>query len=140
MTERKPKVLMVVLCFLPESVGGSEIYTYHLSRELSRRGFDVTVITGLQDTTIERYKVIETVFEGLRVIKIVNSFYYARTFEDFFVADNVDRIFRDVVGRETPDLIHFQHLPFLSGRLPEIAHEMGVPSVFTVHDYWYMCF
>lgn len=35
---------MVVLCFLPESVGGSEFYTYHLSQELMKRGYKVTVL------------------------------------------------------------------------------------------------
>jgi len=140
MAERKMKVLMVVLCFLPESVGGSEFYTYNLSQELRLRGYDVTVLAGLQDTTIERYTVIETTFEGLRVIKIVNSFYYARAFRDFFLDDRVNAIFKDLLGKERFDLVHFQHLPFLSGSLPEIAHGMKVPSVFTVHDYWYMCF
>lgn len=138
--EQKRKILMVVLCFLPESIGGSEIYTYHLSQELARRGYDVVVLAGLQDLTIERYKVIHTTFEGLRVIKVVNSFYYTRTFKDFFIDETIGGIFRDIVEREKPDIIHFQHLPFLSGNLPEIADGLNVPSVFTIHDYWYMCF
>lgn len=140
MAEQKQKILMVVLCFLPESIGGSELYTYHLSQELTRRGYDVAVLTGLQDLTIDRYKVIHTTFEGLRVIKIVNSFYYTRTFRDFFIDETIDGIFGDIVRRERPDIIHFQHLPFLSGNLPGIAADLQVPSLFTIHDYWYMCF
>ncbi|MGE5237545.1 MAG: glycosyltransferase [Chloroflexota bacterium] len=140
MAERERKILMVVLCFLPESIGGTELYTYHLSQELKKRGYDVAVLTGLQDLSIDRYKVIHTTFEGLRVIKVVNSFYYTRTFKDFFIDETIGRIFRDIVEREKPDIIHFQHLPFLSGNLPEIADELKVPSVFTIHDYWYMCF
>ncbi len=137
---QKQKIMMVVLCFLPESVGGSEFYTYHLSQELVRRGHEVVVLTGLQDLSIDRYKVIHTTFEGLRVIKVVNSFYFTRTFRDFFIDEAIDGIFREITEREKPDIIHFQHLPFLSGNLPEIAHQLGVPSLFTVHDYWYICF
>ncbi len=140
MVEKKPKILMVVLCFLPESVGGSEVYTYQLSQELIRRGYEVTVLAGLQDTTLERYRVIDTAFEGIRVVKIVNSFAYATTFIDFFIDPHVDAIFRSIVSKEKPDVIHFQHLPYLSGNLPEIAKQMNIPSIFTLHDYWYFCF
>ena len=34
------KVLLVNLGFLPESVGGSEYYTYHLAKALIKRGTD----------------------------------------------------------------------------------------------------
>lgn len=138
--ETKPKVLMVVLCFLPESVGGSELYTYHLSKELVRRGHDVVVLAGLQDLAIERYTMLETSLDGLRVVKIVNSNHYACNFRDFFIDETVDRLFRDVVRRERPDVVHFQHVAYLSGNLPQVASELGVPSLFTLHDYWYMCF
>jgi glycosyltransferase involved in cell wall biosynthesis len=131
---------MVVLCFLPESVGGSELYTYHLSRELSSRGHEVVVLAGIQDMSIDRYTVIDTTFEGLRVVKIANSNYYASRFRDFFIDETIDDLFREIVRRERPDVVHFQHLPFLSGSLPRVAHELGVPSLFTIHDYWYMCF
>jgi glycosyltransferase involved in cell wall biosynthesis len=131
---------MVVLCFLPESVGGSELYTYHLSRELASRGHEVVVVAGIQDMAIDRYTVIDTTFEGLRVVKIANSNYYARSFRDFFIDETIDGLFREILLRERPDVVHFQHLPFLSGNLPGVAHELGIPSLFTIHDYWYMCF
>ncbi len=131
---------MVVLCFLPESVGGSEFYTYHLSQELMKRGYDVTVLASLRDMTLESYKVITTVFEGLKVIKIVNSPMAVRAFADHFMDARVDEIFREVLREEKPDLVHFQHIAYLSGRMPEIAKEMDVPSVATFHDYWYICF
>ena len=107
---------MVVICFLPESVGGSEFYTYHLSQELVKRGYDVTVLASLRDMTLESYKVITTVFEGLKVIKIVNSPMAVRTFTDHFMDARVDEIFRDVLREEKPDLIHFQHIAYLIGK------------------------
>ena len=140
MNKKKPRILMVVLCFLPESVGGSEFYTYHLSQELMKQGYDVTVLASLRDMTLESYKVITTVFEGLKVIKIVNSPMAVRAFADHFMDARVDEIFREVLREEKPDLVHFQHIAYLSGRMPEIAKEMNVPSVATFHDYWYICF
>lgn len=131
---------MVVHCFLPESVGGTEFYTYNLSKELIQRGFDVVILTAVDDAGQERYGVRRTTFEGLKIIKIMNSPRFARTFLDYFVDPKIDMIFREVVSEERPDIIHFQHIAYLSGNLPEIASGMGIPGVFTLHDYWYMCF
>jgi len=140
MSEKKSKILMVVLCFLPESVGGSEFYTYHLSQELMKRGHDVTILASLRDMNLENYQVSTTVFEGLKVIKIVNSPLAVRTFVDYFTDARVDKMFRKILREEKPDLVHFQHIAYLSGRMPEICKDMNVPSVATFHDYWYMCF
>ncbi|GAB4423058.1 MAG: glycosyltransferase family 4 protein [Thermodesulfovibrionales bacterium] len=140
MTKERFKILMVVHCFLPESVGGSEVYTYNLSKLLMGNGFDVTVLTTLQDLTLERYKVIKTDFEGINVIKIVNSQFYVNAFIDYFMNPRIDRMFMGILGEEKPDLIHFQHIAYLSGRLPEIAYQMNIPSIFTIHDYWYICY
>ena len=131
---------MVVLCFLPESVGGSEFYTYHLSQELMKRGYEVTVLASQRDMTLGNHKIIKTEFEGLKVIKVVNSPIAVRQFADHFMDARVDEIFREVLREEKPDLVHFQHIAYLSGSMPEIAKEMNVPSVATFHDYWYMCF
>ncbi len=140
MARERKKILMVIHCYLPDRVGGTEIYTYNLSKELKARGFDVLILTTFEDAAVERYELTRTEFEGINVIKIMNSSYLAKTFLDYFIDPNIDMIFRSILNEEKPDMIHFQHIPYLSGNLPEIAHQMGVPSVFTLHDYWYMCF
>jgi glycosyltransferase involved in cell wall biosynthesis len=137
---QKPKILMVNLGFIPESVGGSEFYTHNLSKSLIQNGYEVAVLTALDDVSIRRYEVTKTVFEGMKVIKIANSPFYVRSFCEYFIDPNVDNLFRDIIIEEEPDLIHFQHVAYLSGNLVEIAHQMNVPSVLTIHDYWYICF
>jgi glycosyltransferase involved in cell wall biosynthesis len=134
------RILLVNIGFLPESVGGTEYYTYNLANSLINQGYEVTVLAASEDMTLKRYQVIRPVFDGIDVIKIVNSPIYARSFDDFFIDLNVDRLFKEIVKAERPDLVHFQHLAYLSGNLPEIAHQLKVPSILTLHDYWYLCF
>ncbi len=134
------KVLMVAHCFLPESVGGTEFYTLNLAKKLMERGWEVTVLSALRDLTQKRYKVLEGEYDGVRLIKILNSPELCTKFTEFFIDHNVDHVFRRILEAEEPDIIHFQHTAYLSARLPEIARQMGVPSVFTLHDYWYICF
>lgn len=134
------KVLLVNLGFLPESVGGSEYYTYHLAKALIQRQYDVTVLTTVKRDELKRFSVSREKYEDIKVIKIVNSHHYQSTFVDSFIEPNIEEIFKILLSDEGFDLVHFQHLAYLSGRLPEISDQMKVPTLLTLHDYWQMCF
>lgn len=134
------KVLLVNLGFLPESVGGSEYYTYHLAKALLQKGYDVSVLTTVKRDELKRFSVYQETYEDIKVIKIVNSHHYQSTFVDRFIEPNIDEIFKNLLRNERYDLVHFQHLVYLSGKLPEIADQLSVPTLLTLHDYWHMCF
>ena len=134
------KVLMVTHCFFPESVGGTEYYTLNLAKKLIERGWEVKIISAMRDLTQKRYKVMEGKYDGINVIKIVNPSELCTTFVDYFIDHNVDHIFAKILKQERPDIVHFQHTAYLSSRLPEVSRQLGIPSIFTLHDYWYMCF
>lgn len=134
------KILYVVHCFFPESIGGTEFYTLNLAKGFFKRGWDVTILTAFKDHRLGRYKVIETKYEGINVIKINNPSQSNTKFLDYFIDLNVDKIFVDIIKYEQPDLIHFQHTAYLSSRMPEICYQHGIPSLFTLHDYWYICY
>ncbi|MEM7034936.1 MAG: glycosyltransferase [Chloroflexota bacterium] len=136
----KQKIILTNVGFLPESPGGTEYYTLNLAQALLARGYDVLVIAALDDGRRKRYQVVPSEFEGVRAIKIVNSPFLARSYQEFFVDPAIDQIFKEILTEEKPDLIHFQHLAYLSGNLPEIAKEMGIPCLATLHDYWYLCY
>ncbi len=135
----KRKVLMVVLSFLPESAGGTEYYTLTLAKALASRGWEVKVVSAVRDITQQRYKVRQAICEGIEVIKVNNPPEFYTRYVDYFIDHTVDHIFGRILKAEKPDLVHFQHTAYLSSRLPEVAHQLKVPSVFTLHDYWYMC-
>lgn len=125
--------------FIPESLGGTEFYTYNLAQELHKQGKKVTVLAAVDDLSLKRYSLSTSTINGIHIYKIANSHLYARTFKDFFINEKIDQIFKELVAQTQPDLIHFQHLALLSGNLPKVAHELHIPSVFTLHDYWMIC-
>ncbi|GEM_PF-390244 len=139
-TKKGKKIIFVIHCFFPESVGGSEYYTLNLAKNFMKRGWNVIVLTALRDISMERYKVIKTRYEGIDVIKINNPSNPNFKFLDYFIDFNVDKIFKEILEAEKPDLIHFQHTAYLSSRMPEICHQQGIPSILTLHDYWYICY
>lgn len=134
------KILFVVHCFLPESVGGTEYYTFNLAKGFLKRGWDVTILSALRESRLGRYMVIKTKYEGINVIKINNPHQPNARFLDHFIDFNIDKIFSDILKSEMPDIVHFQHIAYLSSRMPEICYQHGIPSLFTLHDYWYICY
>lgn len=134
------KVMIVTHCFLPESIGGTEYYTLNLAKELIKKGWKVKVVSAMRDLTQKRYKVIEGRYEGIDVIKIINSPEFCTQFIEYFIDHNIDNVFRAILKTEKPDVVHFQHTAYLSARLPEVAHQLNIPCIFTLHDYWYMCY
>jgi glycosyltransferase involved in cell wall biosynthesis len=140
MEDREPrKILIVTHGFPPTERGGTEIYSYSLARALSEKGIEVIIFTRMteplagKDNGAEGY--VRRDSEGLRVYKAIDSSNNMREFLNPYVA----RAFRDIVEKEKPDLIHFQHLVFLSAELPEMAAAYGIPCVMTFHDYWFLC-
>jgi glycosyltransferase involved in cell wall biosynthesis len=134
------KILMVNIGFVPDSLGGSEFYTYHLAQALQQGGHEVTVFAATPDLRIRRYKVTRKVVDGIRTLTVANSHLLARSFHEHFIDDRIDGLFATALAEERPDLVHFQHVAHLSGNLLGVARRLRVPSVFTLHDYWYLCF
>ncbi|MEM9773004.1 MAG: glycosyltransferase [Chloroflexota bacterium] len=131
---------MVNIGFLPYSVGGTEVYTFNLAKDLIERGHQVIVFTARNDLSFRQYHVIKEEISGIPVFSVVNSPFFSRSYLDYFLNPQIDQIFEAFLEEEKPDLIHFQHLAYLSGNLPEIAFNSKIPSVATIHDYWYLCF
>ncbi|MCX8031285.1 MAG: glycosyltransferase [Thermodesulfovibrionales bacterium] len=138
--KKSKRVLLVVHCFLPESIGGTEIYTYRLAKGLKKRGWDVLILTAIRNPSLKRYSLLRMKFEGIDVVKINNPPTYNLKFLDYIIDLNIDQIYRDILKSFRPNLTHFQHTAFLSSRMPEINYQESIPSIFTLHDYWYICF
>lgn len=130
------RVLQVVHQFLPKYVGGVEVYVAGLSRGLRDRGHQVALFTGGDEAGESRWEdmPVHTVVGGLRGPRGVVS-----TFLTTFANRQAEARFRDLCLVMRPDVVHFHHLLGLSPRLIAIAARMGIGTVFTLHDYWFMC-
>ncbi|SFM64661.1 glycosyltransferase [Thermodesulforhabdus norvegica] len=133
------KVLMVTHGFPHRELGGAEIYSYDLARTLISEGLEVTVFSRTVDLASRDYTVFEEYVDGISVIRVVNNFNDLYTFFNGFINRQIAGVFSRILEERRPDLVHFQHLFSLSGNLPYIARYKGIPSVLTLHDYWYIC-
>ncbi len=140
------RILQVVHWFLPKHTAGSEVYTYQLSRELARR--HQVAIYCREDGHPERAFVAEEDhYQGLPVHRVYYNpapgptqlarralarFRNRRIAADFAA-------YLDSFTGGPPDVVHFQHLFKLSGDLIALCRRRGIPTVVTLHDYWYLC-
>ncbi len=132
------RIAQVIHTFLPESTGGSEIYTYCLSRELAKR-HSVSIFYRIADPHREEYTLITDTYNGLPVVKINNTFKGCDSFRGCYRNDLIDGRFDEFLDHTRPDVVHFHHLTCLSTNLIRVAKARGIPVVFTLHDFWLIC-
>jgi glycosyltransferase involved in cell wall biosynthesis len=135
--ERRLKILLVSHRFPPHGNAGTETYTEELGLGLLRRGHDVHVFTSAKDIARRHLSVEDREHRGLCVHEVFNNLHYA-DFRETWDLEAVDTIFDGVLRRAQPDVVHFQHLMYLSSGCVERAARVA-PVVFTLHDYWLEC-
>ncbi len=128
------RILHVLHQYLPEKVGGTELYTRTLARHQTRLGHEVALFTPATANTDWPLPQVE---DRLRIYRVPLGERDARTiFRSNFHQPFIANAFKQVQHRETPDLVHVQHLMGLPWNL---VQSINVPLVITLHDYWYLC-
>lgn len=132
------KVLQVIHGFLPYNTAGTEVHTYNLSTELSKRN-NVSIFHRVSDFETKEYTLGKHRIDTLEVFVINNTFRNYDSFEMTYQNNAIAEKFREVLDRIKPDVVHIQHLLYLSTLIVEEAAKRNIPIVFTLHDYWLIC-
>ena len=132
------KILYVVHQFLPLHVAGTEIYAYHLAKEMRRRGQDARVFYVEWREGKPPYHLEERTYREIPCFEAVPGD-WAKDFRGTYMNPGMEKLFREVLDRFPPDLVHIQHLANHSIGYLDILEELGIPSVYTLHEYLLMC-
>ncbi len=138
------RIVLAVHKFPPASIGGTEIYTRNLARELSRQGHKVFVFYRNNKANEEAPDLVQEERDGFRAYRFSRSLDVSETsplaqFLDTFFNRDIERAFERFLDEVNPEIVHFQHLMSLSYRLIALAKQRGIPAVLTLHDYWFIC-
>jgi glycosyltransferase involved in cell wall biosynthesis len=120
-------------------LGGGEIYTYTVAKAMLQRGWDVLCFSRDVDHSFSPYYIKNENIENLKIKRLVNNFTDIKDWRSNYLRPKVKEIFSDILIEFKPDIVHFQHLYSLSADLPEITKNKNIPSVLTIHDFWYFC-
>lgn len=129
---------MVCHNYPPAHSAGTETYTAELARRLVLAGHGVRVFTTEKDVGRRDLSVHEREHRGVPVTELVNNLFH-RDFRETWDHPGIAARFGEELDRRRPDLVHFQHLLYLSVGCVEEAARRGLPVVFTLHDFWLQC-
>lgn len=132
------KIILVVHGFPPENIAGTEVYTYNLAKALSR-DHEVAVFCRTAVFSRNEYELSCREVEGFKLFSINNTFRDYASFESTYKDERVAEKFGKVLDEFRPDVVHIQHLLYLSARMIDEAKKRGIPVVFTLNDYWLIC-
>ncbi len=134
-------LLLATHHFPPQYKAGAEQYAYRLARSLLDRGHHVSVvcIESIHNGNLEPVQKLDS-YEGIPVYRL---------YLDLFREDEPLRLtydnpyigswFRKYLTDNRPDLVHINSGYLLTASVPQVAYEMGIPFVTTLHDYWFLC-
>lgn len=132
------RVLLVCHLYPPAHRAGTEVYTEDLARSLVARGHQVHVFHTTKDVGRADLELHEREQDGAQVHELVQNLYHDR-FEQLWSHSAIEDCFRDLLARVKPEVVHVQHLMYLSAALPRIAREAGVRVLATLHDFGLEC-
>ena len=132
------RVLHIVHQYVPDHVAGTELYTQSVARRQAQRGHEVAVFTPLN--RVGRFSGEPDKEEGVRIYRVpVGSRSATAVFRSTFGHDGLSAALAAVLQRETPDIVHLQHLTGIPAGAVARLGESDIPYIISLHDYWYGC-
>lgn len=131
------RILVVNARYWPDSFGGATVIAENLAHGLSSAGHEVVVFTATYDRRLPLHRLSRYAHGEIPVVAI-------RVAEDpdtehEYDHPEVTRRFSEVLGAVGPDVVHFHSLQSLGVGVVEEAQRVGVPTVVTLHDAWWLC-
>ncbi|GAP64357.1 hypothetical protein ARMA_2780 [Ardenticatena maritima] len=131
------RILHLVHQYLPEQLGGVELYTWWLTQALRMRGWETSIFVPFH--TAHTYPAFEqppTLYFGYVNGKAPST---SRRFVATFSSPGLHTAFERVLDEIQPTIVHVQHLMGMPVSIFDSLRARGIPYVITLHDYWWVC-
>jgi glycosyltransferase involved in cell wall biosynthesis len=132
------RILQVIHSFPPHNFLGTEVYAYHLCKELAKR-HHIFIFHRVNELGKKDYEIYHNNYDGLEVYAINNTFKNYNGFEAVYKNEGISNKFSTIIDQIKPDIVHIQHLLYLSTSIINEIKKRHIPIVFTLHDYWLIC-
>jgi glycosyltransferase involved in cell wall biosynthesis/GT2 family glycosyltransferase len=136
---------LVMTSFGFNDSGGGTAVPRVLAKELTRRGWDVTVFYAAVDADPSGvpYALSRRVEDGVTLVGVHNRSHaglLAVGRPELDLDDPpITAAFGDLLDEVRPDVVHFHNLHNLGAELLELPARRGIPSVFSPHNHWLVC-
>ena len=132
------RVLLVSHRYPPANTAGTEVYTASVAARLVEAGVEVEVFCAEKDVGEKDRSLRVREHEGVRVHEFVNNLHLTGLRETWALPE-AEHAFGTVLDEFQPEVVHFNHLMYLSLGCIEEARSRGAAVVYTLHDLWLSC-
>jgi glycosyltransferase involved in cell wall biosynthesis len=135
------KIALLTHHFPPNYSAGAEQYAYRIAHGLRRQGHtvDVVCIESITEGSLTPTCATDD-YEGLSVHRLHYDIRQAPSqFEWSFRNPELGHWIGLFLLRTRPDLVHINSGYLLGGTTAEAAFGRNIPTVLTLHDYWFTC-
>ncbi|MCB9746429.1 MAG: glycosyltransferase [Alphaproteobacteria bacterium] len=129
-----PVLLQLVHGYPPREIAGTELYAARVTEALVERGWTVHVVAATRAPgRAHGSRWTEPLPGGGRLVRVVNNLPW-RPLGQAERDPLIEAVVEAAAREAAPDLVHIQHLLFLSAWL-----ELPAPALLTLHDAWGWC-
>jgi glycosyltransferase involved in cell wall biosynthesis len=135
-------ILIAVHHLPPRYIQGAELRALRTARALTQNGHSVKIvcIERIESGQAVGVTHIDEIFEGIPVRRLFYNIRLAPNrvrfeYDNPWLGDAVRRMFYE----DKPDLFHQFSGYLWSGRPLRVAQEMGIPTVLSLTDFWFLC-
>lgn len=146
------KICQIIYTYPPYVTGGADIYAERISKELSKKGHEVIVITTNPYNGIFSLRSSFEIEDGIKIYRFypLNIFSWINSAQKSLfqkiVWNSLDiwnlhpyLVIKNILKKENPDVVHIHTPIWLSLSVFDAVKSLKMPSVFTVHDYLLLC-
>lgn len=137
------KIIIPIHYFPPKYLGGAELYALSLAKALIKANHCVIVVS-IEEMVDTRNKassiqVLSDEYEGVPVKRLYVYDKDCWQFKSSFNNALIGEWFHSFLLEEKPDIVHFQSAYRLSAAITAVPKKLNIPSILTLHDYWFIC-
>ena len=135
------RILHLVHQYVPEQVGGVELYTQSLAHyQIEQLGHEAAVFYPSEAVAIDGVLHRSTDAGGIDVYAArLGRRSRTQVFLSTFRQKEIVQALTVALNEIRPDVIHLQHLMGMPATVVDQALATGAPLVVTLHDYWFPC-
>lgn len=136
------KILYLTHQYLPNYIGGTEIYLHSLVKNMQKAGHDTLVVTCRENPSGQTHHLSTESFEYERSNYLEISFNFSLfpyRAKAEYCNPHLEAIIADKIKQYQPDVIHVMHGMKLSGSALAACHAAKIPVIVTLCDFWFIC-
>lgn len=133
------RIAFVAHGYPERETGGVELVAREQAEAVAARGHEVAVFARTREPGRAEASTWDETVGGVPVRRVVYNEPYSGSFTASYDHHDLDAAFAEFLAATRPDVVHAQHLVLMSPNLLATARAEGIPSVVSLHDFYFLC-